>query len=113
MRLKTFFIKSIEKHPGKVLLFFCALLMASVLMTGLLKFERDIFELLPRDNPTFQVLIHAMKRSTAQDRLFVLVKSKADGKNLGFADAAVSGLINDAGNESRDCFSPTGFAMTL
>ncbi|MDX9786181.1 MAG: MMPL family transporter [Desulfobacterales bacterium] len=82
MNLKSFIIRSIANTPGRVLLSFNVLLLAAVLVTGLLKFERDIFKLLPADNPTFQVLVHAMKRSTAQDRLFLLVTLRVEGKTL-------------------------------
>ena len=74
--------KIIVKRPGAILMLFFALLVISILMTGLIDFEQDIFKVLPQKNPVFKVLVHALKTSSAQNKLFFLVKSPDDSEEL-------------------------------
>jgi len=74
--------KIIVKRPGAILMLFFALLVISILMTGLINFEQDIFKVLPQKNPVFKVLVHALKTSSAQNKLFFLGKSPDDSEEL-------------------------------
>ncbi|MBW1900897.1 MAG: MMPL family transporter [Deltaproteobacteria bacterium] len=66
--------RTIVNRPGAVLLVFFALFVISVFMTGLIEFEQDIFKVLPQKGPVFKVLVHALKTSTAQNKLFFLLR---------------------------------------
>lgn len=72
--IKNRIINIIANHPGKVLIAFLFLFIAAFLMTGFLEFEQDIFKVLPSKNQTFKILSHALKTSSGQDRLYILVK---------------------------------------
>ncbi len=68
----------ITRHPGRVLACFALLLLAAVLTTGSVRFERDIFEALPSSDPSFRVLVHAMRTSAADDKLYFLVREEEE-----------------------------------
>ncbi|MBW1641422.1 MAG: hypothetical protein JRJ76_01155 [Deltaproteobacteria bacterium] len=76
--MKNRIIKTIATKPGKILIAFSLLFITAFLMTGLLDFEQDIFKVLPLQNRTFKVLVHALKTSSGQNRLYLLVKSSKD-----------------------------------
>ena len=79
---KQTLISILINRPGVVLLLFSGLLLISILMTGLLEFEQDIFKVLPQNNPVVKVLIHALKTSTAQNRLLLVVSGPEDAQKL-------------------------------
>ena len=69
-------LKTILERPGKVLLSFSIVLIIAVLATGMIKFEKDIFKVLPQNSLTFKVLIHSFKTSSSQDKLYLLIRGK-------------------------------------
>ncbi|MCD6562175.1 MAG: MMPL family transporter [Deltaproteobacteria bacterium] len=76
-------VKTLIKRPGTILLSFGILFIISFFMTGMLSFEQDVFKALPLKNPVFKVLIHAMRTSAAQNRLYILVRPvDDDSQNL-------------------------------
>lgn len=75
-------VRTIKNRPGTVLLSFCFLFIIAVLMTGFLRFEQDIFKALPQHNRAFKVLVHALRTSTAQKRLYLLLKGPKNPQNL-------------------------------
>jgi predicted RND superfamily exporter protein len=72
--MKKRIIKIIVNQPGKILMAFSLLFITAFLMTGLLNFEQDIFKVLPLKNRTFKVLAHALKTSSGQNRIYLLLK---------------------------------------
>ncbi len=66
--------KLLTRHPGRVLLGFCAVLLLAVLITGLLKFEQNILGLLPQDNRAFKLLSHSVTSSDGQEKVYILVE---------------------------------------
>lgn len=74
--------RTIVNRPVRVLFSFGLLFITAVLMTGLLRFEQDIFKILPLHNRTFKVLIHALRSSTAQNRIYLLIKGPKDSQKL-------------------------------
>jgi len=80
--MKKRIIKTIATQPGRILITFSLLFITAFLMTGLLDFEQDIFKVLPLQNRTFKVLSHALKTSSGQNRLYLLVKSTKDPDTL-------------------------------
>ncbi len=85
-------VRTIVKRPGAVLLLFFVLLIISIFMTGLIDFEQDIFKVFPQKSPIFKVLVHALKSSSAQDKLFLLVSGPDDSETL---IREGSGLVRD------------------
>ncbi len=82
MRQINAITRTIVNRPGAVLVLFFALLVTSILITGLIKFEQDIFKVLPQKNPAFKVLAHALKNSSAQNKLFFLIKGPDNSEAL-------------------------------
>ncbi len=81
--MQTFSIaKTLIKRPGTVMILFFVLFAASVLMTGWIHFEQDIFEAFPQDSPELRILVHTLKTSTAQDKLYLLVTGPKDTQKL-------------------------------
>ncbi len=80
--LMAWVLRTIARHPAKVLLSFSLLFAAAVLSTGLVRFDRDIFQVFPRENRLFTVLLHAMESSTAREKLLLLVQRKDGPKDL-------------------------------
>lgn len=76
--MKKKIIHIIANKPGRILIAFSLLFITAFLMTGLLEFEQDIFKVLPLHNRTFKVLTHSLKTSSAQNRLYLLVKGPED-----------------------------------
>lgn len=75
--MKNRIIKTIVNKPGSILIAFSLLFITAFLMTGLLDFEQDIFKVLPLQNRTFKVLAHALKTSSGQNRLYLLLTIKS------------------------------------
>jgi predicted exporter len=75
-------LRTIVNHPARVLLSFGLLFIAAVLMTGIVRFEQDIFKVLPLHNRTFKVLVHTLRTSTDQNRLYLLLKGAQDPEKL-------------------------------
>ena len=71
-------VNTLIKRPGTILLSFGILFIISFFMTGMLSFEQDVFKALPLKNPVFKVLIHAMRTSAAENRLYILVRPVDD-----------------------------------
>ena len=80
--MKNYIVHTIVNRPGAVLISFFVAIIFSVLMTGLLKFEQDIFTVLPRHNRTVKALLHALQSSDAQNRLYVLVRGNGEAQRL-------------------------------
>jgi len=89
----------IARHPARVLMSFGILFVAAFLSTGMVRFDRDVFKVLPRENPLFTVLLHAMDTSTAKDRLMLLVQTK---QGSGILAETVNRLIQDLETFSID-----------
>lgn len=75
-------VRTISRRPVMVLLSFSLLFGTAFLTTGLVRFDRDILKVLPRENRLFTVLLHAMESSTAQGRLLLLVQQKDKKQDL-------------------------------
>ncbi|NDY41398.1 MMPL family transporter [Dissulfurirhabdus thermomarina] len=71
----------IARRPGAALAAFALLVAASVLATGRLRFERDIFDALPAEGPV-AVLVHAARTSGGPDRLYLLFRDERDPDGL-------------------------------
>ncbi|MCP4667373.1 MAG: MMPL family transporter, partial [Deltaproteobacteria bacterium] len=74
--------RTITKRPKRVLFSFGLLFILAVLLTGTLRFEQDIFKILPQHNRTFKVLMHALRSSTDQDSLYLLIRGPGDRRKL-------------------------------
>jgi len=85
-------VRIIVTRNNTVLISFCVLIIASVLMTGLLRFEQDISSVLPRNNRTVKVLMHALQTSDAQDKLYILLLGQEDNQLIPAGDALVKKL---------------------
>lgn len=76
-------ISLITQRPGLILSFFGLILIPAVLITGILKFEQNIFGLLPQDNRALQLLAHTVTVSDDQQKVYILVEGKnADQASL-------------------------------
>jgi predicted RND superfamily exporter protein len=64
------------RRPKAVLLSFGVLLVVAVLVTGILRFEQDIFALLPQDDRAFQILSHVVRSSDGQERLYIVIQGR-------------------------------------
>jgi len=99
-----FLVQAIVARPGAVLVSFGVLVAASVLMTGLLRFEQDIFAVLPRHNRTVKVLVHALQTSDAQDKLYILLSTTADTQQLIAAGQDMVGKLQGLALDSAPAF---------
>ena len=97
-------VQAIVARPGAVLVSFGVLVAASVLMTGLLRFEQDIFAVLPRHNRTVKVLVHALQTSDAQDKLYILLSTTADTQQLIAAGQDMVGKLQGLALDSAPAF---------
>ena len=97
----------VSRRPGRVLAVFGLLLLAAVLTTGSVRFERDVFEALPSSDPAFRVLVHAMKNSAADDKLYFLVREREDRGADSLVDAcrALAGRLEGITLDGRPAFS--------
>ena len=97
----------VTRRPGRVLAVFGLLLLAAVLTTGSVRFERDIFEALPSSDPAFRVLVHAIKNSAADDKLYFLVREREDRGPDSLVDAcrALAGRLEGITLDGRPAFS--------
>lgn len=82
----------LTRRPGTVLFSFSVMLLLAVLVTGRLRFQQDIFAVLPQNDKSFQVLRHIVTASEGRDTLYILVKSKQQTEDL---PAAAEKLISD------------------
>ncbi len=75
-------LRLITQRPGRVLASFGAVMLLSILLTGLLHFEQNILALLPQDNRAFKLLSHTVTASNGQDKLYILVSGSAGKETL-------------------------------
>ncbi len=74
--------KTIINRPKRVLFSFGFLFILAVLLTGTLRFEQDIFKILPEHNRTFKILLHALRNSTDRGSLYLLVSGPGNKGEL-------------------------------
>lgn len=68
----------ITRRPGRVLLSFGAALLLAVLVTGLLRFNQDIYDVLPTDSVAARVITRLAQATDDQGRIYIIL-SRADG----------------------------------
>jgi predicted RND superfamily exporter protein len=102
----------IVKKPTLVLLVFFALFVISVLMTGLIEFEQDVFKVLPQKDPVFKVLVHALKTSTAQNKLFFLLREPNKPERLLDAGADLIRDLEAIKVDGKPAFESVSFQKT-
>ncbi len=103
---------TIIRRPVAVLAVFLVLFAAAVVMTGFLRFEQDIFKIMPQNTPAFQVLIHAFKTSTAQDKLYLLVTGPSNPDALVDVGNALCRDLEQVRENNMPAFKNVSFHKT-